>query len=105
MRFTVIYPNNPEARNAIFGKLLELSTQTNLSEREINSPHFKVMPKWPDKETLNSIPLNLQVEEIIIKDGAIINVRKLVVDVEFEKPVEAPVASIVDQPELPFIKE
>lgn len=82
MQFVVVYPNNPEAKAAIFGRLVEWSKKVDLEKREITANHFKVVKDWPPKEVLHTFPLGLQIEEVKIENDQIISLRKLVVDVE-----------------------
>lgn len=82
MRFVVIYPNTKEARDAIFGKLIEWSKRVDLENKGISANHFKIVKDWPPKEVLENFPLNLQVEEVEINDDKLFSTRKLVLDIE-----------------------
>ena len=100
MQFVVVYPNTVEARTAIFGKLVEWSKRVDLEKKGISANHFKIVKDWPPQEVLKDFPLNLQVEEVIIKDDQVISIRKFVVDSEvvvelLEKKPEEIVAPVV----------
>lgn len=97
MKFVVIYPNTDEAKNAIFAKLVEWSKKVDFEKQGIQANHFKVVKNWPSQNELINFPLNLQVEEVEIKDEKILSIRKLVIDADMEivkEVVEAPKQNI-----------
>lgn len=84
MKFVVLYENTDERRNHVLNLLKQVIGQnTDLSRATIDHPICSVRPVWPEDESLLSLPLNIQCEEMEYKEGEFVSFRKLVVDAEF----------------------
>lgn len=90
MKFVVVYPNNPKDRDAIFSNLVAWSKRVDLENKGINAHRFKILKDWPPIEVSNTLPLELQVEEVELIDDKLRTIRKLVNDAELitEQPKE-----------------
>jgi hypothetical protein len=81
--FTVIYKNNERTRAEVI-KILESAIKDgqDLSQVQIQCPIFRTFSLWPGLQSLASLPLNYQCEELELKDGKFLTLRKLVLDAE-----------------------
>jgi hypothetical protein len=81
-KLTVIY--NLNIRESVLGHIVNLSKKLDIFNKNINTNQFRIVDSWPSQDFLNSLPLDLQVEEIDLNNDSIVSVRKLIVDVETE---------------------
>ena len=96
-KFTIIYPCNDEARNAIFGKLVFWSKSVDLENQGINGGNFKIVKDWPTQNILKDLPINVQVEEVLLENDKIISLRQLTVDVEIIPNKQEPNPVILEE--------
>jgi hypothetical protein len=106
-KFTIIYPYNDEARNAIFGKLVFWSKSVDLENQGINGGTFKIVKNWPTQNILKDLPMNVQVEEVLLENDKIISLRRLTIDAEIVPNKKKPNPIILEEiaKELPKLGE
>lgn len=95
MRFTLIYLNNSDLRKAIEHFILEkVKEGFNFEATHVQHPQFQSKPGRLVFRDYAQLPLHFQAEEVIIENGALVSVLKLVIDAEM---VVTPEAASVSQ--------
>ena len=83
MRFVIIYQNREDVRNNVEALINQAIAQgANLAAQEIQHPLVQTKLYWPDVKFVNSLPLNVQCEEVEFKEGKLISLKKSIVDIE-----------------------
>jgi hypothetical protein len=91
MRFTILYPNQPEVRTIVHGSILQALKQgMDLSKQSANGPNFQTRPSWPNISELMTIPLSIQVEEVELVDDSLKSLRVNIIDAEIIEIVKEP---------------
>lgn len=83
MRFVIIYRNRDDVRATIERIIPDLIRQkAPLTTQEVHHSIFRSFPFWPAQSSINSLPFNMQCEEVEYMAGKLVSIRKLVIDVE-----------------------
>lgn len=83
MIFTIIYKNDAKIREQVIEMVKQaILTGNDLTKAQIHCPLFRTSIFWPNIQSLASLPLNYQCEELEYKDEKFEVLRKLSVDVE-----------------------
>lgn len=102
MRFVVLYNNRSDVRATVFEQILANHTKVNFAAQLVKTHLFQTKLFWPSTAEILNLPMNIQCEEIEIKDGKINSLKTSTIDVEAIKIhiPEAP-APPVSTPETP----
>jgi len=83
-RFSIIYNyGNENLRKQIFEIILQnIKNNFRFDQQIVQTPLFQTKLNFPTLEEINSIPMNIQVEEVIVKKNKIYTIKKLIIEVE-----------------------
>lgn len=83
MRFIIIYKNDAVLRAQIEKTFAEKQFKDfDFLTKRFVTQEFQTHNRWPTPAEIDKIPLNIQCEEVERKNGKLVSIRRLVIDVE-----------------------